>query len=112
LKTLGFDTDGVAVAGTGTETNSGETSIHLPQGARIMALKQAVGAVPAQDADWTLWVDYRDTGQVFLHNSLLVTNDGGVKLGPTGLRIHPGAIISWHWVQTVAQANHLEMYYE
>ena len=102
----------VGVTGFGQEIHSLETSVHLPQGARIMALKQVTGVAAANDAQWTLWVDQKDTGQVFDKDALLVTNDGGVKLGPSGIRIHPGAIMQWQWLQAAAQVNVLQVFYE
>ena len=114
MKCMMFVTDGAATTGRGSEINSLATEIHLPpnRGIRIMALKQVTGTAAANDAQWTLWVDYKDTGQAFDKDALLVTNDGGVKLGPTGLSVHPGAVIAWAWLQVAAQVNTLQMFYE
>jgi len=113
LRVLSFTTDGVAVAGTGAELNSGAGSVTLPFGIMILALKQAAGAVLANDADWTLWVDYKSTGMTFVAEALDPVNDGGVKLGPSGLKIRPGAVIQMFWAaQGAAQANVVTVYYE
>jgi len=113
LKVLTFVTDAAAVAGTGAELNSGVLQVQFPRGIRILALKQAAGAVLANDADWTLWIDYASTGMTWVAEALDPVNDGGVKLGPTGIRIRPGAIIQMFWAgQGAAQANAMTVYYE
>lgn len=113
MKVLNFKTDGAATTGVGEEVNSELKSIITPRsGMRIMMLKQPTGTAPANDADWTLWVDNKDTGQVYDHDALLPTNDGGIKLGPRGFGIHPGAVVQFKWSQAVAQDNVLQVYYE
>jgi len=113
MKVLTFITNAAAVAGTGAELNSGVLQIQFPKGIRILALKQAPGAVLANDADWTLWIDYASTGMTWVAEALNPVNDGGVKLGPTGIRVRPGAIIQMFWAgQVAAQANALTVYYE
>lgn len=113
MKIMSFQTDAAAVAGTGAELNSGVLQVQFPRGIRILALKQAAGAVLANDADWQLWTDYSYTGMQWVAEALDPVNDGGVKLGPTGITIRPGAIIQFFWLgQGAAQANVLTMYYE
>jgi len=113
MKVLTFITDAAAVAGTGAELNSGVLQIQFPKGIRILALKQAAGAVLANDADWTLWIDYASTGMTWVAEALNPINDGGVKLGPTGIRVRPGAILQMFWAgQVAAQANAMTVYYE
>jgi len=116
LKVLNFITDGAATTGTGAEQQSGQGQILVGslarRGIRILQLKQPAGAVLANDADWNLWVNFKDTGMLFPAESLDPTNDGGVKLG-RGLRISPASTIMWLWQgQGAAQANILQMYYE
>ena len=111
MEVMLFATDGAATTGYGVHP-SGETAVRLPYGVRIVMLRQQTGAAGANDANWTLWTDYKSTGQRFLRVSLLPASDGGVKLGPTGIRIRPGAAIQFAWDQAVAQANNLEVYYE
>lgn len=107
-----FDADAAATTGFGTERNSGEKAIRLPYGIRILAVKQPTGVAAANDATWKLWAGYKDTGQIFDKSSLLPTNDGGIKLGPTGITIGPNVPIQMSWVQAVAQANAVELYFE
>ena len=112
MKVMSFITDAVAVAGVGAEINSGVLQVQFPTGIRILALKQPLGVV-ANDADWTLWVDYASTGQMWEAEALDPINDGGVKLGPSGITIRPGAIIQFFWAgQAAARANTLTVYYE
>jgi len=112
MKVLSFVTDGAAVAGMGAELNSGAGQVQLPRGIRVLALKQPTGLALANDAVWTLWVNYASTGQIFAAEALDPINDGGVKLGPTGITVSPGAVIMMAWVQAVAQVNTVTIYYE
>jgi len=113
LRVISFITDGVAAAGFGAELNTGVLQVQFPRGIRLVALKQAPGAVLANDADWTLWVDYASTGMQWVAEALDPAADGGVKLGPTGITIRPGAIIQMAWAgQVAAQANVITLYYE
>lgn len=113
MKVISFQTDAAAAAGFGAELNTGVLQVQFPRGIRILALKQAAGAVLANDADWVLWVDYANTGMVWVAEALNPVNDGGVKLGPTGITVRPGAIIQFAWQgQAAAQANVLTVYYE
>jgi len=116
LKVLNFVTDAAAVAGTGAEQNSGETNINIgslaPRGIRIVQLKQPAGAVLANDADWALWVNFKDTGMLFPAEALDPVNDGGTKLG-RGITISPRSSMMWLWSgQGAAQANVLQVFYE
>ena len=113
MRVLSFVTDAAAVAGTGAELNSGALTVTLPFGIRILAIKQATGAAILNDADWILWVDYKSTGMTFVAEALDPVNDGGVKLGPTGITVRPSAVIQMFWAaQAVAQANAVTIYYE
>lgn len=113
MKVVSFATDAAAVAGTGAELNSGVLQVQYPRGIRILALKQAAGAVLANDADWQLWVDYAFTGQAWVAEALDPAADGGVKLGPSGITIRAGGIIQMFWIaQGAAQANVVTLYYE
>lgn len=113
MKVISFVTDAAAVAGTGAELNSGSLQVQFPRGIRILAIKQPAGAVLANDADWTLWVDYASTGMTWPAEALDPINDGGVKLGPSGITVRPGAIIQMFWAgQGAAQANTVTVYYE
>ncbi|GAH83574.1 unnamed protein product, partial [marine sediment metagenome] len=102
MRVLSFTTDGTVAAGTGAELNSGALSVSLPFGIRILAIKQAAGAVLVNDADWTLWVDYKSTGMTFVAEALDPVNDGGVKLGPTGITVRPSAVIQMFWAAQAA----------
>jgi len=113
LKVMTFNTDAAAVAGTGAELNSGVLQVQFPFRIRILAIKQAAGAVLANDADWTLWVNYASTGMTWVAEAMNPVNDGGVKLGPTGITVRAGAIIQMFWAgQVAAQANAVTVYYE
>jgi hypothetical protein len=112
MKVISFQTDGAAVAGMGAELNSGAVQVTFPKGIRILAIKQPTGVALANDADWTLWVDYASTGQMFQAEATDPINDGGVKLGPTGITIRPGGVIMMAWAQAAAQANIVNVYYE
>lgn len=113
MKVMTFVTDAAAVAGTGAELLSGALSVSFPRRIRILALKQAAGAVLANDADWTLWVNYASTGQAWVAEQLDPVNDGGVKLGPSGITIAAGGVIMMMWAgQGAAQANAVTIFYE
>jgi hypothetical protein len=113
LKIINFVTDAAAVAGAGAELNSGVQQVTFPYRIRILALKQPVGVVLADDADWQLWVNLAATGQIWNNESLDPINDGGVKLGPSGITIEKGSIIQFFWLnQAAAQLNQLSVYYE
>ncbi|GAI52438.1 unnamed protein product, partial [marine sediment metagenome] len=98
--------------GFGAEVNSGVLGISLPFGIRILAIKQPTGVALANDADWTLWVNYASTGMTFIHEHTDPINDGGVKLGPSGITVQPRAFIQMAWVQAAFQANVVSIYYE
>lgn len=113
MKVMSFVSDGAAVAGVGLEVNSTAAQIYLPYRIRILALKQPAGAVLANDANWNLWVNNADTGYIWLNESLDPVNDGGVKLGPSGITIGANRAIQFNWAgQGAAQVNVLEVYYE
>lgn len=113
MKVLTFITDGAAVAGFGAELNSGVLAVQLPYNIRILAIKQAAGAVLANDADWTLWVNLASTGMTWVAEALDPVNDGGVKLGPNGITVTAGHAIQMAWAgQGAAQANAVTLYYE
>lgn len=112
MKLLSFVTDAAAVAGMGAELASGVAQVQLPRAIRILAIKQPAGALLANDATWTLWVNYASTGQVFAPEALDPINDGGVKLGPTGITVAAGGVIMMAWAQAAAQANTVTIYYE
>ena len=113
MKVVSFTTDAAAVAGFGAEINSGVLQVQFPRAIRILAIKQAAGAALLNDADWQLWVDYAATGMIWVAEALDPVNDGGVKLGPSGITIRAGAIIQMAWLaQAVAQANVVTVYYE
>jgi hypothetical protein len=113
MLTKAFRTDAAAATGTGIEIKSLQTQVIFSHGIRILALKQPAGAVLANDADWQLWTDYKDSGYQWSNESLNPVNDGGVKLGPTGITIKPNTPIMFNWLnQGAAQANTLEVYYE
>lgn len=108
-----FQTDAAAVAGMGADVNSALLFVSFPYRIRIIALKQPAGAVLANDADWGLWVDFKDTGFLWMAESLDPVNDGGVKLGPSGITISANKVIQFPWQgQGAAQANIVEVYYE
>lgn len=113
MKVMSFQTDAAAVAGTGAELNSGVFQVQFPRNIRILAIKQAPGAVLANDADWQLWANYAFTGQAWVAESLDPAADGGVKLGPSGITIQASSIIQMFWLgQAAAQANVVTIYYE
>ena len=113
MKVISFETDAAAVAGFGAELNSGVAQVSFPFPIRILAIKQAAGAVLANDSDWQLWVNLAATGQIWNNEALNPVNDGGVKLGPDGITIQAFAIIQMAWLnQAAAQANVVNVYYQ
>ena len=113
MKVITFVTDAAAVAGFGAELNSGVLQVQFPRSIRITALKQPAGAALANDADWTLWVNYANTGQSWFAESLNPINGGGVDLKPRGITIRAGSIIQFAWFgQGAAQANALQVFYD
>ena len=113
MKVMTFVTDAAAVAGNGAELLSGVLQVQFNSRIRILAIKQPAGAAILNDADWQLWVNYSATGMIWNAESLDPVNDGGVKLGPTGITIEKGSIIQMFWLnQAVAQANQVTIYYE
>lgn len=109
---MSFTTDNAAVAGFGAEVASGVVAVSFPKGIRILAIKQPTGLAAANDAAWTLWVDYASTGLAFPAVHTNPVNDGGVKLGPSGITVRPGGVIQIAWLQAVAQVNVVSIYYE
>ena len=113
MRSVSFVTDAAAAAGFGAELNSGVLQVQFPRAIRILAIKQAAGAVLANDADWELVVNYARTGMIWVAEALDPVNDGGVKLGPTGITIQASAIIQMAWLsQGAAQANVVTVYYD
>ncbi len=113
MKVVSFVTDAAAVFGFGAEAISGVLQVTFPRAIRIMALKQPAGAVLANDADWTLWANYASTAQAWTAEELDPINDGGVKLGPSGITIAAYTPIQLAWAgQGAAQANQVTLYYE
>lgn len=113
MKSMSFVSDGAAVAGFGAELNSAVLQVQFPRGIRILRVSQPLGAVLANDADWQLWVGYAATGMIWQNELLDPINDGGVKLGPTGITVQPSAIIQMAWLnQAAAQVNQVTIFYE
>ena len=113
MKSISFVTDAAAVAGFGAELNSGVLSVQLPYNIRILRIAQPAGAVLANDADWTLWVNLASTGMTWVAELLDPINDGGVKLGPKGITVTGGHAIQMAWAgQGAAQANAVTIFYE
>ena len=113
MKVISFVTDAAATTGTGAELNSAALQVTFPRGIKILAIKQAAGAVLANDADWTLWTNYASTGMTWVAEALDPVNDGGAKLGPTGITVAPYVPIQMFWEgQVAAQANTVTLYYE
>lgn len=113
MKVVSFVTDAAAVAGFGAEAISGVGQVTFPRAIRIMAIKQPAGAALANDADWTLWANYASTAQAWTAEELDPINDGGVKLGPSGITIAAYTPIQMAWAgQAVAQVNQVTVYYE
>lgn len=113
MKSMSFVTDAAAVAGFGAELNSGVLQVQFPRGIRILRISQPAGALLANDADWQLWIAYAATGMIWQNELLDPINDGGVKLGPTGITVRPSAIIQMAWLnQLAAQANQVTVFYE
>ena len=78
-----------------------------------MRIAQPAGLAILNDADWQLWIAYAATGMIWSNELLDPVNDGGVKLGPSGITIRPGGVIQMAWLnQAVAQANQVTIYYE
>lgn len=110
---MSFTTDGVAVAGFGVDPLSGVAQKTFGRRIRILAIKQAPGAVLANDADWTLWAGYASTGMAWVAEELDPAADGGVKLGPSGITIGAGKPVQMAWAgQVAAQVNVVTLYYE
>lgn len=113
MRSMSFVTDAAAVLGFGAELNSAVLQVQFPRGIRILRVSQPVGAVLANDADWQLWTNYAATGMIWQNELLDPVNDGGVKLGPTGITIRPSTIIQMAWLnQGAAQANQVTIFYE
>ena len=113
MRSVSFVTDAAAAAGFGAELNSGVLQVQFPRPIRILRISQPLGAVLANDADWQLWVDYSATGMIWQNELLDPINDGGVKLGPSGITIRAGGIIQMAWLnQGAAQANQVTLFYE
>jgi len=113
VKSITFITDAAAVAGFGAELNSGVLAVHLPWNIRILRIAAPAGVAVLNDADWTLWVNLASTGLTWANEILDPVNDGGVKLGPSGITVTAGHAIQMAWLnQAVAQANAVTLFYE
>lgn len=110
---VSFDTDAAAVAGAGQETLSGQTFFISP-GMAVTDIFQTPGAVLANDADWTLYVDGLPTRFNWTAEELdpAAFAAAGGRL-PTPITIRPGALVQLMWAgQGVAQANRVKLLYQ
>lgn len=110
---VSFETDAAAVAGVGAETLS-EQGFFISPGMAITDIFQTPGAVLANDADWTLWVDGIATRFNWTAEELdpAAFAAAGGRL-PTPITIRPGALVQLMWAgQGAAQANVVKLLYQ
>lgn len=111
MKVISFITDGVGNA-MGADTVTGLLYWIPERNVRILALKQATGVAAVNDADWELVVGRMHTGQAFNHVELLPANDGGIKLGPSGITVGSGKVVQFAYVQVAPQINTVSIFYD
>jgi len=111
---VSFDTVvAVGVAGAGVETLSGQTFFISP-GMAITDIFQTPGAVLANDADWTLYIDGLPTRFNWTAEELdpVAFAASGGRL-PTSINIRPGALVQLMWAgQVAAQINRVKILYQ
>lgn len=107
-----FNVQAGVAAAFGAEARTGLLAVRFNRGIRILDMKQVTGAAAANDADWTIWVDRKDTGITIVAPLLNPVNVGAKPLFSTPLRIQPNVDIQFAYVQAVAQANVLNVEYE
>jgi hypothetical protein len=113
---LSVQTDAAATSGTGADLLSGLTFFKFGHGIMIVDIYQTAGAVLANDADWTLYVNGKQTDWSWTAEELDPASSGRPVLRdmPTkGISIAPGRTIQLLWSgQGAAQANILRVLYE
>jgi len=111
-KFASFQTDAVAVAGFAADVLTTLLFMREERGIAITDITAVAGAVRANDADWTLWVDGQQTKYQFVAEEIDPAVVGRNRL-LSPIKIHPKALIQWAWAgQAVAQANILRIQYE
>ena len=112
-KIMQFVTDGTAVAGVATNPQTNLAFFQSPRRVAIVDLKQVTCGTVANDADWNLFVDYKDTGIVTIAELINPATTGMKRVFTTPITIHAGAIIQFHWQgQGAAATNVLNVEYE
>jgi len=115
VKMVTFDTDAAAAAGVGIETLSGETFMLVPgKGIGIVDVFQTPGAVLANDADWTLYIDGVATRYTWTAEELDPAAFAAAKGRlPSPIMVTPGRMLQMRWAgQAAAQANRVKVLFE
>lgn len=106
-----FDTDGANVSGTATDNLTGLSFWRPLTDVLLEDLVQPSGTL-ANDADWTVYANGKQTDYQFQAEMLDPTNKLGVSVVKDGIRIKAGTEVQFKWSgQVAAQANKLYVYY-
>ena len=108
-----FDTDGASVTGTATDNLTGLSFWRPLTDVLLTDLVQPSSATVANDADWTVYANGKQTDYQFQAEMLDPTNKLGVSVVKDGIRIKAGTEVQFKWAgQAVATANKLYVYYQ
>jgi hypothetical protein len=112
VKVFVMQTDGANTSGTAKDRLTGLSFMQFNHGIAIVDLIQPSSGTVANDADWTLYIDGKETDYFFQAEMLDPSNIGRIKL-TSPIRIAPGRKIQWKWSgQAAAALNNLYVYYE
>ena len=113
MKMKVFKTDGSNTSGTGTDKLTGLTYWQPLRDIRIVDLSQASSGTVANDADWDIYANGKQTDYSFRAEELNPANKGGRSVvAPDGILIKGGTVLQFKWSgQSTATTNYLVIYY-
>lgn len=108
-----FKTDGSSTSGTATDILTNLDFWQPLRDITIINLTQASCGTVANDADWDIYANGKQTDYSFRAEELNPANQGGRSVvAPDGVRIKAGTIIQFKWKgQALATTNYLSVYY-
>lgn len=112
MRQLNFLTDGAAKSGTGTEALTELAFVQFLHGIAITDIFQTSSGTVANDADWDLYINGKQTEYSWTAEELDPASVGRAKPS-SPLTIAPMAKIQFKWSgQGAAAANTLKLYFE
>lgn len=109
-----FKTDGSNTSGTGTDKLTGLSYWRPLRDIVILDLSQASCGTVANDADWDLYANGKQTDYSFRAEELNPANKGGRSVvAPDGIKIKAGTVLQFKWSgQASAVTNYLTIVYK